>query len=658
MSRRIVLFTLFVCLLGAQPAKQKITRAADLPVFTYKIDGTVEDVVQSDAKFHQLAVEIRKNVESVLAKYEIEDKSTLRGLLSTLATLDVLEGRDAEALQKFDEVKALQEKPGPKLLTGLSSRAVIAGRAASKDRNSPQYRQAVYRSIRQALDGMPFEIVGNDLKQQKASAEMLSKNMMIGGIQASIDPTVQKNHGTLSSDIAHALPSMRLTMTEIIPLKDTLVEVYGTYLAAHKQEKPDIWAARSVSLAPGKGYATVNVAVWDSGVDTKIFSDRLVKDDAGQAAVIAYDIESRKTTGQLYPLNAEQQKRVHEMKSEEKALSDMQANIDTPESAALKKKISAMKPDEMKPFIEELGLGGNYMHGTHVAGLLMDGNPYARLVVGRLTFDYKMIPDPCPSKELAKRSNDSMQDYVDFFKRNGVRVVNMSWGGSVQGYAQGLEKCGIGKSADDRKAIAREYFDGERRALEKAFSSAPEILFVTAAGNSNNDATFSEFIPSSIRLPNLLTVGAVDQAGDEAGFTSYGPTVAVHANGYAVESYVPGGDRLKMSGTSMASPNVANLAAKILAVNAKLKPAEVIAIIKSTAEKTEDGRRNLVNPAKAVAAAEGHPMASAEPAPLPLWANGAPGSEGQTSAEVVKETGGNGVLSRQVSNIHNPSSPW
>jgi endo-1,4-beta-xylanase len=41
---------------------------------------------------------------------------------------------------------------------------------------------------------------------------------------------------------------------------------------------------------------------------------------------------------------------------------------------------------------------------------------------------------------------------------------------------------------------------------------------------------------------------------------------------------------------------------------------------------------------------------------LPLWPKGAPGSEGQTSAEVVKDVSGNsGILSRQVSNIHNPS---
>ncbi|MGE3179799.1 MAG: S8 family serine peptidase, partial [Vicinamibacterales bacterium] len=137
-----------------------------------------------------------------------------------------------------------------------------------------------------------------------------------------------------------------------------------------------------------------------------------------------------------------------------------------------------------------------------------------------------------------------------------------------------------------------------------AFKSAPGILFVTSAGNANQDSTFAEAIPADFVLPNLITVGAVDKAGDEAPFTSYGPTVKVHANGYQVESYLPGGDRVALSGTSMSSPQVTGLAAKILAVNPKLKPSEVIAIIVETAEKTADGRRNLIHPAKAVAAAK------------------------------------------------------
>ena len=86
-----------------------------------------------------------------------------------------------------------------------------------------------------------------------------------------------------------------------------------------------------------------------------------------------------------------------------------------------------------------------------------------------------------------------------------------------------------------------------------------------------------------------------------------------HSNGYEVESYVPGGERMKLSGTSMASPNVVNLAAKILAVNPGLKPPEVIRIIRDTADATADGRRHLINPKKALAAAQNQSAASASP---------------------------------------------
>jgi len=593
-----------VPLLVAQAPKQKITRAADLPVFTYKMEPTVEGVVQSDQKFAALAAEIRKNVESVLANYDIEDKATLRGLLSTLATLDMLDGRDAEALKVLDQVRDLQEKPAQKLLSGMTSRSILQARAQTKDPNSPEYRQAVAKSLRAALDAVPYEVIENDLKQLKASAEIISSSLLVGQIQAMMDPALKQNGGTLSSDMAHGLPNARFALTEVIPLQSTLVEVYGDYLTAHSVTKQDIWAARSVQLQAGQDHAPVNVAVWDSGVDERIFKDRLVRDQSGKPELIAFDLESRPSSGDLFPLTPEQQKKVPALKTEARAFSDMQANLDTPEASALKKTLSALTPDQVKPFIEDLNLAGNYMHGTHVAGILMDGNPYARLVVGRLSFDYKMIPNPCPSPELVARGQTATAEYVDFFKRNGVRVVNMSWGGSVKEYENQLELCGVGKSPDERKTIARGYFDGDKAALEKAFASAPGILFIAAAGNANSDSTFEEFIPSSIREPNLMTTGAVDLAGDEASFTSYGPTVAVHANGYQVESYVPGGDKLKLSGTSMASPGVANLAAKILAVNPKLKPEEVIAIIKSTADRTPDGRRNLINPRKAIEAAK------------------------------------------------------
>jgi subtilisin family serine protease len=157
-----------------------------------------------------------------------------------------------------------------------------------------------------------------------------------------------------------------------------------------------------------------------------------------------------------------------------------------------------------------------------VAGIAMAGNPQARLLVARIEFDHKLQPDPCPSREQIERDARTAAAYVGFFKQHGARVVNMSWGGSVGDIENALEKCGLGKTPEARKATAREYFEIGKKALTDAIASAPRILFVTSAGNSNQDASFVEEIPAGIVLPNLLTIGAVDRAGDEAGFTSYG----------------------------------------------------------------------------------------------------------------------------------------
>jgi subtilisin family serine protease len=587
----------------AQAPKKKITRAADVPQFSYPVSGKVEDLLRSDEAFGKLAAQIRKDVESVLADYEIEESAAKRQLIGTLAYLDILEGKDQDAVRRLDEVRALEDKPAQKLVSGLVLRSMLEARGVYKDRSSADYRRQVYKLVRQRLDAMPFEVVENEVKGAKAGYEIRSEALIVGQLRSVFDPVVEKT-GALSSDIADRLPAIKVTMLETIPLKDSLVEAFGSYLSANHKEKPDIWAGRALRLEPGKTYTPVNIAVWDSGVDTAVFKNQLVRDKDGKPAVIAYDLQIRKTTGDLYPFPADRARKIPEVKHRVKGLLDMQANVDSPEASGIKKELAALKPEQVRPFIEQIGEASDYMHGTHVAGIAMDGNPYARLVVGRITFDFKVMPDPCPSHELSERSAEAAMDYVNFFKAHHVRVVNMSWGGSVKDEESGLERCGVGKTVDERRQTARELFEIEKRGLEKAFASAPEILFVTAGGNANNDATFNEFIPSSIRLPNLITVGAVDKAGDEAPFTSYGPTVVVHSNGYEVDSYVPGGERMKFSGTSMASPNVANLAAKILAVNPRLQPANVIRIIRDTADTTQDGRRHLINPAKAFSAVE------------------------------------------------------
>jgi subtilisin family serine protease len=450
---------------------------------------------------------------------------------------------------------------------------------------------------------MPFAVIENDIKGSKSSAELLGESLVLGNARDRLQPVVDKAGGKLSSDLAPAVVYARYSLVARLPLKETLVNTFSAYLAANRVEKADIWKARDVALPAGASLTPVRVAVWDSGVDASLFPGRLVTGDSGRPAFIAFDRYSEPSTAPLMPIPEPLRDKLPMMKARTKGLSDLRSNVDSPEAVEVKKLLSGLKREEYKPVIEEIGLAGNYSHGTHVAGITMEGNPYARLVNLRMEFDYHLLPDPCATKELEDQNNRNYGEYVAFLKRHRVRVVNMSWGGSVRDWERGLELCSIGSGPADRKAMAREFFDKAKAALSAAFASAPEILFVTSAGNANEDSTFAEAIPSSIVLPNLLTVGAVDKAGDEAPFTSYGPTVKVHANGYQVESYLPGGDRVALSGTSMSSPQVTNLAAKMLAVNPRLTPAQLIGIITATAEKTADGRRTLVHPAKAVEAA-------------------------------------------------------
>ena len=96
-------------------------------------------------------------------------------------------------------------------------------------------------------------------------------------------------------------------------------------------------------------------------------------------------------------------------------------------------------------------------------------------------------------------------------------------------------------------------------------------------------------------------VGAVDQAGERTSFTSGGKGVSIFANGFEVESYVPGGERMKLSGTSMASPNAANLAAKLITLRPQLTPAEVMALIEKGAGSLADQPDlKLIHPKKTV----------------------------------------------------------
>ena len=591
----------------AQAAKKVVRTQDDLPRYSYPIAGTATALLEADdATFAVFAARVRADVDRTLAGYDIQDRATQRDLLATRLALQMLSGTENKAaLATVLQIRALEDKPDAKLLSGLRSEAILRARLSTGKSSGPAYVDAYSRNYAAALKALPWAVVGNRVKESKSSAQIVSADLVVGSVKADIEPAVAKSH-QLGDRLAAALVADRLSLKTVIPLKPTTEALLTAEVAANSVHKADIWAARDVELTAADKTTPVIVGIWDSGSDLSLIPAQTYTDPRapGQPPYgphgLAFDLQSRPTTGVLLPLDAERTKQYPALLGDLKGFSDLQQSIDSPEADALKKKIAGLSQDQVPTFFETLGFFGNYVHGTHVMGLAAKGNPAARLAVARITFDWHNVP-LAPTDELVKRGDVAYATYVDWLRSHKVRVVNMSWGGAPQDYEHALEANGLGKDATDRKVIARRYFDMDRKALFAAIQGAPDILFVCAAGNADSDNGFDEDIPSSFVLPNLLVVGAVDQAGDEASFTSYGKNVLVDANGYQVDSTVPGGRHLQLSGTSMASPNTANLAAKLIALDPTLRPVDTIRLIVAGATASDDGRRHNIDPKASVA---------------------------------------------------------
>lgn len=587
----------------APPTLRPVRSQADLPRFTYPVNGTALDLLHADpATFGAFASRVRADVEATLADYDIRDHATLRGLLATDLELETLAGDDDAARTTLLRMRSLEDKPDAKLLSGLRSEAILDARKASGASSGDAFVAAFTQDYRAKLAALPWNVVGTSLKESKSGLELLSASYVEGDVESDLEPAVRRTH-TLSNDLAARLIDARFALDVVLPVKAPTLEIVSAVVAQHALQKPDIWAARDVSLSAAQHLTPVRIAIWDSGTDVALFPHQLFTDPHPtryDAHGLAFDVENYPTHGALLPLTPAQRRAYPQFERYLKGFSDLEQSIDSPDASAVREKIASLAPNQVPSFFEQIELYEDYAHGTHVSGIAVHGNPAARIVVARITFDYHTVPLP-PSDALERRGSAADRAYVDYFRAHRVRVVNMSWGGTAQGDEDALEKNGIGKDAKAREGLAEHYFAIDRQGLEDALRSAPEILFVCAAGNENSSATFTEDLPASLRLPNLLAVGAVDQAGDETSFTSYGPTVTVDADGYQVPSYFPGGATVQMSGTSMASPNVVNLAAKLFALDPALRPADVIALIRDGATTTADGRRRLLDPKRSVA---------------------------------------------------------
>ncbi|MBF9140704.1 S8 family peptidase [Hymenobacter properus] len=210
--------------------------------------------------------------------------------------------------------------------------------------------------------------------------------------------------------------------------------------------------------------------------------------------------------------------------------------------------------------------GPDPMHGTHVSGIIAavrDNNlgvqGLAPAPVRIMTV--RAVPD---GDERDKDIANAIRYAVD----NGASIINMSFG---------------------------KEFSPQRAAVEAAFkyAAAKNVLLVHAAGNENQNLDVSDNYPASFYMnkatvPNLLTVGASgpkDNAALPADFSNYSKkAVDVFAPGVAIFSTLPGSTFGNESGTSMASPVTAGVAAVLKSYFPKLTAADLKRIIMQSAQ--------------------------------------------------------------------------
>lgn len=186
-------------------------------------------------------------------------------------------------------------------------------------------------------------------------------------------------------------------------------------------------------------------------------------------------------------------------------------------------------------------------HGTHCAGTIgAVGNNGVGLV--GVNWQVSILPVKFLSAE-GSGSSEGAINAIKYATRMGANVLSNSWGGGP-------------------------FSEALRDAIQE--SNDAGAIFIAAAGNSasNNDARPS--YPASYEIPNIVSVAATDNKDRIASFSNYGRnTVHVAAPGVNILSTVPGNRYDTFSGTSMACPHVAGMAALLWSANPSMTAVQI-----------------------------------------------------------------------------------
>jgi subtilisin family serine protease len=266
-------------------------------------------------------------------------------------------------------------------------------------------------------------------------------------------------------------------------------------------------------------------------------------------------------------------------------------------------------------FMNQVKIFKKHAHGTFVAGIaLREGENINLFPIRGLNLPSPIIAVNANSKpqgETLKSStpedkfNESLKQSEDrvvkkfakickYLSLNGIDIVNASYGITYKNITSRFRekyKEFVGSSIEESRleSLVRGYFNHR-------------ILFVFSAGNSGLDNDQYPHYPSKIKLPNTLTVGAMN--GDFlASFSNFGKNnVDIGAPGVAILSLVPSAYTVDgkniyspSSGTSMAAPYISNLAAQILNINLKLLPDQIKKIILETGDEKDHLKEKMVS---------------------------------------------------------------